>query len=156
MGEILQMLPTPGRRGSERARDEAIDRYIEDISRSSRQATPDRTVDRLVPQVFAAKITASFLQSPVSGRTWWEYEWLEVERSATGGTWVAVNFGRSSGRSGKAWNCYETTVNDDGGNIGPGTVSRLEYPIDSVVEMHIDPAGRAWFDKANPVEVICS
>ena len=155
MGEILQMLPHPGRRGSDRARDELVDRYIEDLSRASRGTTNDRVIDRMVPQVFAAKLTGSLLQTPVSGRTWWEYDWEEVERSATGGTWISVTYGRTSTRSGKAWNCYETTVNDDGGNIGPGTVARLEYPIDSVVEMHIDPAGRAWFDKPNPVEVIC-
>lgn len=133
-----------------------LDEVARQLNGSSRTAsTSDRAEDRLVPQVFAAKITATSLEIPVLGRSWWTYSWVEVERDAAGGTWTTVVSGRDSTKCGVAWNAYETSIDDDGGNIGPATVVRLEYPIDSIVPMWIDPAGRAWFNEANPVEINC-
>lgn len=158
MSELLQMIPMPSRRANDSARDDIIDRYIDEINRVARGSSQDlkgERVDRLVPQLFAAKITSSALQTPVLGRAWWEYDWIEVERSASGGSWTTVNYGRSSTRQGKAWNAYELSIDNDGGNIGPAGVSRLEYPIDAIVPMYIDPAGRAWFNEVNPIEISC-
>ena len=128
-----------------------IDRIVNSASRTA--STPDRAEDRLVPQVFAAKILGSSSQAPVGGKAWWTYTWEEVERAATGGTWNTVSNGRNSTRSGVAWNSYETTIANDGGNIIPATPTRLAYPTNAVVEMIIDPAGRAWFENPNPVEI---
>jgi hypothetical protein len=137
-----------------------LDRILQGASRSS--SSSDRTTDRMVPQVFAARITASSSQVAISGtRHWWLYDWKEVERDATAPqTWNDVAFGRKSYDTMTAQiyndyaiNAYETSIDDDGGNLIPSTPVRLPYPTGSVVEMIIDPAGRAWFDKPNPVEI---
>lgn len=68
--------------------------------------------------------------------------------------WTDVTVGgRNSTRNGIAWNSYETSIVDDGGNIIPATPIRLAYPNNAVVKMIIDPSGRAWFDKPNPVQI---
>tara|TARA_R110000868_G_scaffold350809_1_gene612163 strand:- start:47 stop:529 length:483 start_codon:yes stop_codon:yes gene_type:complete len=128
-----------------------IDRIVNGASRTA--SSPDRAEDRLVPQVFAAKIIGSSAQTPVGGKNWWLYSWEEVERSATGGTWATVSNGRKSTRSGTAYNSYETTIANNGGNILTVTPTRLAYPTNAVVQMIIDPAGRAWFDNPNPVQI---
>jgi len=155
--QLLQLLPGPtARRQGDAWRQleeqlEKIDRTLYGSSRTA--STADRAEDRLVPQVFAARITGSTSQAPVGGKSWWLYTWEEVERAATGGTWNTVTSGRTSTRSGTAWNAYETTIADDGGNIVPSVPVRLAYPTNAVVEMIIDPAGRAWFDKPNPIQI---
>lgn len=155
--QLLQLLPvgTSRRQGDAwrelELRLEEIDRIVGGASRTS--TTADRSEDRLVPQVFAARITASTSQSPVGGKTWWLYDWEEVERSASGGTWNTVLYGRNSTRSGTAYNSYETSIADNGGNVVTSTPVRLAYPTSAVVEMIIDPSGRAWFDKPNPIQI---
>jgi hypothetical protein len=155
--KLLQLLPSSVARKQADAWRELesqlseIDRIVNSASRTA--STPDRAEDRLVPQVFAAKILGSSSQAPVGGKAWWTYTWEEVERAATGGTWNTVSNGRNSTRSGVAWNSYETTIANDGGNIIPATPTRLAYPTNAVVEMIIDPAGRAWFENPNPVEI---
>jgi hypothetical protein len=115
-------------------------------------------LDRLVPQVFSAGITGSTLQTPVSGRTWWLYTWQEVERTAVGDTFPTVSYGRTDQIYGEAVNAYEVSAADNGDNIVPGTssVSRLAIPVGRVVDMVVDPAGRAWFTEQNPVEISCT
>lgn len=159
MSEILQMLPHPSRRGAERARDELLDKYMEEINRIGRGSSHDPKgdrVDRLVPQVFIARVDAVGLGSaPGDLRTWWTYSWEEYERTSVVGAFVLVPHGRTSVRSGNAINLYELSVDDDGGNVGPATQIRLAIPGRSYVEMHLDPSGRAWFDRMNPVEIVC-
>ena len=128
-----------------------IDRIVNGASRTA--STPDRAEDRLVPQVFAAQITGATSQTAIGGKNWWLYNWEEVERSATGGTWNIVSNGRKSTRNGTAYNSYETTIANDGGNTIPSIPIRLVYPTNAVVQMIIDPAGRAWFDNPNPVQI---
>ena len=112
-----------------------------------------RYEDRLGPQVFLAQITAATSQTPVSSRNWWTYAWKEVERDDTGGTVSDVDFGRSSSKNGVAWNIYEVSVNNDGGNTVGTTVTRLVVPTDAVVPMTIESTGRAVFWFPNPVQV---
>ncbi|MFZ9311584.1 MAG: hypothetical protein ACO24O_08800 [Arenimonas sp.] len=129
-----------------------IDRIIYGSARTA--STPDRAEDRLVPQVFAARITANTVLSS-TGRLEWEYSWEEVERTTTASSWATVISGRNNTKNGKARNAYETSIANDGGNTGPGTVTRLPYPTSAVVMMVIDPNGRPWFDGPNPVTITC-
>lgn len=155
--QLLQLLPPSSvRRNGEAWRElddrlQQIDRFIYGSSRTA--SSTDQAQDRLVPQVFAAKITGSSSQAPVGGKSWWTYNWVEVERDAAGGTWTTVTNGRDNTKCGTAWNAYETSIADDGGNIIPSVPVRLAYPTNAVVEMIIDPAGRAWFDRPNPIQI---
>lgn len=112
-----------------------------------------RYEDRLVPQVFLAKILTATSQTPISSKNWWIYDWKEVERDATGGTISDVNFGRNSTKNGTAWNVYEVSVANNGGNVVGTTVTRLVVPSDAVVPMTIESTGRAVFWFPNPVQV---
>jgi hypothetical protein len=130
----------------------AIARTRANVARTSVET--DRSMDRLVPQVFSAQITGATSQTALSAsRHWWTYTWKEVERDSTGGTWTDVQYGRTSTANGVAWNAYETSVDDDGGNDVTATPVRLAYPTNSIVPMFIDPAGRPWFCMPSPVEI---
>lgn len=157
--ELLQLLPI----GQQRRQSDAwkyIERKLDDLSRGDQSGArtasqSDRQIDRLVPQVFAAKITSSSSQAPISAtRNWWLYSWVEVERTDAGvSTWTVLTSGRDSTYNGTAINSYETTIDDDGGNAITAVPVRLPYPTNAVVEMIIDSNGRAWFDKPNPVQI---
>jgi hypothetical protein len=155
--ELLQFLP-PGQKRSgmigplNEEVNRAIARTRANVARTSTET--DRSMDRLVPQVFSAEITSATAQTPLSAsRRWWTYQWKEVERDATGGTWSDVSPGRTNSGYGVAWNFYELSVDDDGGNTVTSTPVRLSIAVGRVVTMHIDPAGRPWFNEVNPVEI---
>lgn len=159
--DLLQMLPS-GQRGLSgqlsRAQEDISDLARRVRSGEYRTSDPDRWSDRLVPQVFAARITASTAKTPLATSwDWWEYDWVEVERSATTGSWTTVTDGRSNAKNGKAWNAWETSVGNSGGSIVPSstTVSRLSIPNNLVVDMVIDFRGRAWFTEQNPLQSSC-
>lgn len=156
--ELLQLLPPMQQRRQADAW-RFVERRLEGLARqdssSSRTASQaDGSIDRLVPQVFAAKITSSSSQAPISAtRNWWLYSWVEVERASTPPTWNVLANGRTSTVNGTAINSYETTIDDDGGNLISAVPTRQPYPDNAVVEMIIDPNGRAWFDRPNPVQI---
>ncbi len=143
-----------------------LSRAQEDISELARRirageyrtSDPDRWSDRIVPQVFSARITGSTAKTPIaSSWDWWEYDWQEVQRDATSGTWTTVTDGRSNSKNGKAWNAWETSVGNSGGSVLPAstTVTRLAIPTNLVVDMVVDFKGRAWFTEQNPLQSEC-
>lgn len=155
--ELLQFLP-PGQKksGAINQINEEVNRAIArtraNVARTSTET--DRSMDRLAPQVFSAQITGASSQTPLSAsRHWWTYNWKEVERDASGGTWTDVTSGRTNSAYGVAWNFYEISVDDDGANNVISTPTRLSIPSGQVVTMHIDPAGRPWFNQINPVDI---
>lgn len=154
--DTLQLLGPGGPRRQQswddlRRQSEENRRRLDTVAKTNRDA--GRYEDRLVPQVFLAQLTAASSQAAVSGRNWWTYEWKEVERDDTGGTFSDVDFGRNSSKNGVAWNVYETSVDNDGGNTVGTTVTRLVVPMDAVVPMTIESTGRAVFWFPNPVQV---
>lgn len=160
MSLLQQMFPN---RNGSKAAVEKFERDLADAMRrvnanSPRVNEPDRWSDRLVPQVFAARITASTAQTALGASwIWWEYDWVEVERNATAGTWTTVSNGRSNAKNGKAWNAWETSIGNSGGSVFPSgtTITRLAVPNSVVVDMVIDFRGRAWFSEQNPLQSVC-
>ena len=136
--------------------------------------------DRAVHCTFAAMILDVTSDSPLNpspnctlngssgtslpNRTYWKYEWAEVEAiGAERETWctplTSGNTARLGDETTETWaiNVFEMGVDDAGGDVAPGaaTVNRLQIPQYSIVTMHIDPNGRAWFCEKNPIEVVC-
>ena len=159
MAEDILQLISPGDRRRNGEAWAAVSKSVNDQLRRARAAAKtdteaDKNQDRLIPQVFPAKITGSTAQTALSGtRFWWTYQWEEVERDASGGTWTVLTNGRTQTLCGDAWNVYETTIDNAGGNTISITPVRIAVTTNSVVTMNVDPNGRPWFDRINPVEV---
>ena len=92
----------------------------------------------------------------VGGNSVWTYTWQQVDRPAAGAGWIATVGGRTSGVYGAAYNQYEVSVPDNGGNIPPTgvTLTRLQYPL-SIVPIFFDANNRPWFSMPNPLQAVC-
>lgn len=141
---------------------------------------PIQCYDRAVHCTFAAMILGVTDDSPLHpsptcdlegttgssrlNRQYWKYEWIEVEALDTEReTWctpLASGFTpRSGDEASGTWaiNIYEHGVEDSGGSIAVAstTITRLPIPTFSLVTMHIDQFGQAWFCQPNPLQIEC-
>lgn len=98
---------------------------------------------------FKAQITGAAGPYTAGSKTYWSYSWLEV---------VSVGIARNSTDNGAALNEFELSVENSGGNVVPAsaTLTRKKIPTDTVLPMHLDETGEAWFCLPNPLEVTCT
>ena len=103
-----------------------------------------------------AELLAASGPTLVGGYKVWTYTWRQVDRPTSGAGWTTTVGGRTSTVYGSAYNQYEVSVPDDGGNIPPAgvTITRLQYPL-SVVPMFFDLNDRPWFAMPNPLQTVC-
>ena len=106
--------------------------------------------------IFKAKILNVISETGLTGGTcvgkYWEYTWIELLAPSSTAT------ARSYALSGdKAYNVYECSIPDSGGNTVPSgsTIVRKRIPNNAIVPMYLDEEGKPWFHMENPLQVTC-
>jgi len=92
------------------------------------------------------------------GYPFYAYGWTEVEWDGSNGFSVKPS-GKNSGTYGAAFNTYEVTADEDGGNVFNGlapTIVRLVIPSNHVVLLLLRQDGYPLFYAPSPIELTCS
>lgn len=150
---------------SQRFRDELSlmrDAMIESASRlklaeSGIRSLSDRHQTQIDTSMFAT-ITGVISETGITylGRKYWEYQWSEA--TWNGSAIVTPTGPRTSVSFSTALNIYELGMANDGGNTTSvvGTTSnRLRIPNGTFVRLFIEGDGTVWFDRVNPIGVVC-